>query len=300
MRFLQHLFIVNPAAGKGRALNMIEKIKARFSDIRDQLRIEITNAPGHATAIARQASALNVPIRIYSVGGDGTLNEIINGIQGEHIELGILPCGSGNDAARTIYSFTDPHKLLEILPQSPSYNFDLGKANDKYFINIASVGFDAEVNYMSQYFKRLPFIPGSLAYILGVLTTLLRLKKYRVSIKADTIDPSERDILLCLFANGKYYGGGMKPAPRADMTDGLLDVCAVKGISRFRILRFFPLFKKGNHEAMEEVSLSRVKKAVVESKMPLPVNIDGEVLKESKVTFEILPGRIRMIIPNQA
>lgn len=236
-------------------------------------------------------------MRIYSVGGDGTLNEIINGISGEKVELGILPCGSGNDAVRSIYSVTDPIALLDILPSAASRTLDLGMINGRRFVNIASTGFDAEVARLTCHFKRVPLISGSMAYILGVLTALIRLKKYPVRITIDDSPERSREILLCAFANGKFYGGGMKPAPEADMTDGMLDICEVKGIGRLRILRFFPLFKKGGHVELEEVAIHRCRKIVVEGDAALPINIDGEIINETRVTIEIVPGSIRILIP---
>lgn len=294
---MQHIFIVNPAAGKGKSLEMVQKIKEKFKDSQEPYRIEITEAPGHATSIAQRISEGVAPTRIYSVGGDGTLNEIVNGISGDHVELGILPCGSGNDTIRSIYSVIDPIALLDRLPSAASVKLDLGKINNRYFINIASTGFDAEVVILTRHFKRKPLISGSMAYILGVLTALIRLKKYPVRIKIDDSPERSKSILLCAFANGKYYGGGMKPAPHADMTDGILDVCEVESMHRMKILRFFPIFKKGGHESMKEVVMSRCKKIVIESDAPIPVNIDGEIIKETRVSIEVIPGHIQVIIP---
>lgn len=292
-----HVFIVNPVAGKGKTMNMVNNIEDRFKDSPESFRIEITKAPGHATEIAKQLSAEGIPMRIYSVGGDGTLNEIVNGISGDHIELGILPCGSGNDAVRSIYEVTDPVALLEVLPTASSELFDMGKINNRLFINIASVGFDAEVVILTRHFKRIPLVSGSLAYVLGVLTALIRLKKYPVRIKIDDSPERFKEILLCAFANGKFYGGGMKPAPKADMTDGILDICEVQSLRRMKILKFFPIFKKGAHEKMKEVTMHRCKKITIDSDIPIPFNIDGEVITETRASIEIIPGSIRVIIP---
>lgn len=292
-----HVFIVNPTAGKGKSLSMISHIEERFRDFPEPYHIEITRYPGHATAIARSLSADGVPMRVYSVGGDGTLNEIINGLSGDHMELGIIPCGSGNDAIRSLYDITDPLVLLKILPAASSTLLDMGRINGRYFINIASIGFDAEVVIFSRKFKRIPLVSGPMAYVLGVLAAVIGLKKHRVRIAVDGAPERSNELLLCAFANGKYYGGGMKPAPDADMTDGLLDICEVESPGRLRLLKFFPAFMKGEHTGLKEVSMHRCKRIEITSRRPMPINIDGETTKETRVTVEIVPGSLRVLIP---
>lgn len=295
---LHHVFIINPIAGKGRAVQMIEEIKSRFKDFIQSFEIAVTESPGHATEIARKAALAGEVVRIYSVGGDGTLNEIVNGISGfPNVELGIIPCGSGNDVARYLYPVTDPIKLIKVLPVATSKTIDLGKLNGNYFFNIASIGFDAEVVRNSRYFKRFPLISGSMSYILGVLVTLINCKKYKLKITLDNTTPIEKEFLLTIFANGSYYGGGMLAAPSAKMDDGIFDFYLVESLPRRRILRFFPLFQKGRHENMEEVSVSRGTRATVESAAPFPVNIDGEISLETHVSIELFPKHIKVLIP---
>ncbi len=292
-----HVFIVNPTAGKGNALQLIGKIKKRFENFSQPYEIKITQAPGHATILANESIATDQPIRIYSVGGDGTLNEIVNGIAGSKAELGIIPCGSGNDTVRSLYSIVDPIELIELLPVSPSALIDLGKFNDSYFINIASIGFDAEVVLKSRIFRRFPLISGSMAYILGVLTAVLRMKKYKLRIKINGSEIIEKDMLLSIFANGAFYGGGMLPAPEAKMNDGLLDFCFVDKVTRLKILKFFPSFMKGQHTNMQEVYMTKGYSAVVESDKPFPFNIDGEVFTGRRAAIELIPDSLNVLIP---
>ncbi len=294
---MHHVFIVNPTAGKGKALQMVEKIVARFKNFAHTFEIKITEAPGHAQILAKEAISTYDEVRLYSVGGDGTLNEVLNGMAGSQTELGIIPCGSGNDTVRSLYTITDPVKLIELLPLSPSVMIDLGKLNDKYFLNIASIGFDAEVVLKGQIFKRYPFISGSMSYILGVLTCLIRLKKYKLRFIMGDAPSFEKEVLLSIFANGSHYGGGMKAAPRAEINDGLLDFYLVDAMSRLRILKFFPVFQKGRHESLKEVTLARGTKLLIESQLPVPVNIDGEISKETRIAIDLLPGSLKVIIP---
>lgn len=295
---MHHVFIINPIAGKGRAVQMIGAIKSRFKDFIQSYEISITEAPEHATEIAKKAASGGEAVRIYSVGGDGTLNEIVNGIAGfPNVELGIIPCGSGNDVARYLYPVIDPLKLIRVLPASTSRTIDLGRLNKKYFLNIASIGFDAEVVLNRRYFKRFPLVSGSMSYILAVLATLIKCKKYNLKITLDNKSPIEKEFLLTIFANGSYYGGGMLAAPSAKMDDGIFDFYLVESLTRRRILRFFPLFMKGKHENMEEVELSRGTKAIVESENPFPVNIDGEISLETRISIDLIPQYIKVLIP---
>lgn len=294
---LQHVFIVNPAAGKGRALKMIAHIEKTFEELGEKPVLEVTDKPGHATLLAKKHSESLQPARLYAVGGDGTLNEVLNGITGDHVELGIIPCGSGNDTVRSLYSVLDPFTLIEKLPLAQSRNFDMGMMNDRTFLNIGSIGFDAEVAYLTRHFKRIPLVSGSLAYVLGILAALIRLRHYNVTLSLDGQEAKTADVLLCAFANGRFYGSGMMPAPHADLEDGLLDLCQVERMGRLKILRFFPAFKKGQHESMKEVSFHRFQTLTLESQIPIPVNFDGEVIKEARVTIKVLPGHIRILIP---
>lgn len=294
---MEHLFIVNPAAGKGSATAMAEHIRQRFEGTSLNWRIVKTWGPGHATILAREAVANQPDIHIYSVGGDGTLNEIVNGLAGTDAPLGILPCGTGNDAIRSLTDVHDPILLLEGLVDARVEKTDLGRLNDRWFLNIASIGFDAEVVSRTNRYKKLPLIPGSLAYVMGVLTALVQRNLHEVTLSIDDKEPEKIILLLAAFANGRFYGGGMQPAPSANMTDGLLSGCRVTPLSRKRILRFFPLFMKGAHGNMKEVTLDTFRTLVLDSEHPLPVNIDGELSMENHVEVTIHPGAIRLKHP---
>lgn len=297
---MHHIFIVNPTAGKGRALKMVEKIKAFFKDFDESYEIKLTEMPGHAKQLAKEATMKHETLRLYSVGGDGTLNEIVNGMIGSSAELGIIPCGTGNDTVRSVYSVTDPSKLIEILPSSASKLIDSGKVNEKYFINTASVGFDADVASKSNFFKRIPFIPGSIAYIMALFWALIKLGKYSYSVKIksnETILHLKKEFLMTILANGSFYGGGMKPAPKAKIDDGVLDFCLVDKISRLKIFKLFPAFKEGLHESMKEVTMERGTSGSIESQIPFTFGVDGEVDTATKIEFELLPNSLRIIVP---
>ena len=292
---MKHVFIINPAAGKGKALELIPVIRDYFKGKPEKYIIKITEYPGHATKIAREYAA-NETNRIYSIGGDGTVNEIVNGIAGTKAALGVIPAGSGNDFIRSIHGEYQGKEIVTDTIRGQERSIDLARANGKYFINISSIGFDADVVSNAQKFKRLPYIPGSMAYLFSLIYTIFKNKTCEVKV---TIDDKEINIkiLLAAVANGRFYGGGMLPAPDAALDDGLLDICLVREVNRLKILTLFPKYMKGEHGEIEYVSFKRAKKIKIQSKDTIALNIDGEVLTEKEIEFEILKGAINVIYP---
>ncbi len=291
---MKHLFIVNPEAGKGKGSRYIEEIKDLFKSRNDEYIIEITEFPGHATHIAKRYSEVRDLI-IYSVGGDGTLNEVLNGIDVNSNSLGIIPAGSGNDFFRSISGISEKNILARTINGKEQY-FDLGTVNDIFFLNVASVGIDAEVVQNSEKFKKIPFIPGLFAYIMGIFFTVFKFRSSNLKINIDGNEFLRRTLLLAV-ANGKYYGGGMKLAPRADLQDGYFDIYHVDNLSPLKILLLFPKLIKGTHENLKEVSYFKGKNVRILSDNDISLNIDGEILKTSKINFEIIPKAVKIIVP---
>lgn len=295
---MTHLFIINPAAGKGRTKRLIPLIQKIFEEKDEPFKIEVTKYSGHATEIAKRYSSEDA-YRIYSVGGDGTLNEVLNGIINSSSSLAVIPSGSGNDFFKSIYEFSKQDKLESILKRTIEGKekfIDLGEINGRYFINIASVGFDAEVAYSSIKLKRFPFINGTIAYIMGILITLLKYKSYDLSIEIDD-KKYELNSLLVAVANGKYYGGGINVTPKAKLDDGRLEVCMIERVGRFKILRLFPKVIKGEHESIKEVSFKSGKKVSVICKKTMAFNIDGEIVRGKQADFNIIEKGIKVVIP---
>ena len=216
---MKHLFIINPKAGKGKTLDIIPEIKEIFKDTNEEFTIEITRRPGHATELVRNyVSKENY--RVYSVGGDGTLNEVLNGMVNNESCLGVIPGGSGNDFIKSICEEKLPNNILRDTIKGKTKVMDLAKIDDRYFINISSVGIDAEVTSNAKDLKRYPLISGKIAYMLSVFITIFKYKSQDIQLIIDGIEITLKSTLLAM-ANGKYYGGGMKVAPYADLQDGL-------------------------------------------------------------------------------
>ena len=294
----RHLFIINPTAGKGKTLEFIPEIKELFKELQEDYRIEITNYAGHATEIVRNYVDKG-EYRIYSVGGDGTLNEVLNGMMGSNSTLAVIPGGSGNDFFRSINSNHQLQNLLYKTVKGEGKWMDVGKVNEQYFLNISSVGFDAETAFHTRIVKKIPFIKGSTAYYIGILLTIFKNKKYQVEISCNGRKEFSGEVLLTAIANGRFYGGGIQPAPDAKLDDGKLDMCIVKGLGRFRILSLLPLYQKGKHTNMKEVIISQGDKIEIYCNNEIPLNIDGEVSLVKEALFGIFPESIKIVVPNE-
>lgn len=275
---MKHYFIINPNAGRGKALEIKTKIEQYFSG-RSDYQICLTTRAKEATELARKY-AFEGSNRIYAVGGDGTLNEVLNGVVNSPSSLGLIPAGTGNDFAK--YAFNDQPKTIQEIIEAPIQSIDVGECNGQYFINIASIGIDADVCFQVEAFKKKRWIPDHLKYMTTVLFVLKNFKGHRVMV-----DGQEKDITLIAFANGKYYGGGVKIAPNAHVNDGLFDVCVAKKVSKYSITQLLPKMKNAGHVNHPAVSFYQTNETIVESDIEMIVQLDGELLFTNKACFKL-------------
>lgn len=294
---MRHVFIVNPASGKGKAKDLIPVISRICIEESVNYIIEITKYPGHATEIAKSYS-LEGDIRFYAVGGDGTLNEVLNGMIHSSCSLAAIPSGSGNDFIKTVYTDMDIDVLIKVLINGETRPINVGKTNDKYFINISSVGIDAEIAHNARMFKKNPLIPSKLSYLFSIFFTLIKFSSYYTEIYIDDFYIKNVFSLIAL-GNGKYYGGGMKVLPEASPFNSQFSICVVKHMSKLDILEFFPTLIKGNHESLKDyVNFYKGSYIKIHSKKIMKVNIDGEIFEDTTVRFEMLPRAVDFVFPN--
>lgn len=290
----RYLFIINPIAGSGKAKGYEAYIEEYMHNTNIDYKVIFTTRPKEATEMV-----INNPeyLTCIAVGGDGTVGEIANGIlkRGYGV-LGIIPAGTGNDLSKSLLISEDIGEAFKKIIDRKIKEIDLGRVDDIYFFNIASLGFDAEVVRHTDKIKRV--IKGKTAYILGVLTSLLVYKSRNMNIEVDGEKILRRATLVAI-GNGAYYGGGMKILPMAKLDDGELDVCIVKDVSNLKILFLFPSIFKGQHIKYKKyVEFYRGKeiKAKVEGEMYL--NIDGEIspVKNRSIDFYIGVEKLNVII----
>lgn len=292
---MKHIFILNPVAGKGKTLKLVPDIHDYFRGRDEEYIIETTEYPGHATEIAAGYSSCE-DCRIYSIGGDGTLNEVLNGMAESGSSLAAIPGGSGNDFIKSIIGSHHLKDIIKNVIGGKERLIDLAKVNDKYYINITSLGFDAQVVLKTLNYKKLPLISGKMAYMLGILTSIIKCESHDMEIVIDG-RPHKTKTLLVAVGNGKYYGGGMLALPKADINDGLLEICLVEEMKRLRILHLFPRYMKGLHETIPGVHFYRAKNVEIIPDKPVPMNLDGEVLLAGKAVFTIIKNGLRFVSP---
>ena len=243
---MKHIFIVNPAAGKSdRTAEYREMIDAAFAPRGLSYELLVSGAPGECRTLARQAAQSGEEVRLYACGGDGTLNEVINGVVGyDNAAVTHFPGGSGND---TIKIFDDPAAFtsIERLLDAEEARFDLIRCNDSYALNVLSIGFDARVGTDIARFKRLPLVSGKGAYILSIFSNMLHglTADYTVTLDSGKVF-SGRKTMICV-CNGRWYGGGFNPVPEAEPDDGLLDVLVVEKVNLLQVATVVGHYQKG-------------------------------------------------------
>lgn len=267
---MKRLFIVNPKAGNGRPLEAAKQIE-QF-DL-DDFKIVYSDDPIKSGKIVSNYS--NKGYCIYSVGGDGTLNNIINNMNYSVSSLGIIPCGSGNDFVRSINEKTK--------------TIDLGFVNEKKFLNVASIGIDAEIADCANNLK-INKKASSTAYVRGIIKTI---PKYES--KTVYIDDFEENITLLAVCNGKFYGNGIKIAPDAEINDGIFNIYEVSRMNKFKMIYTFIKLIGGKHEQIEEVHKKITTGLDVKSTIPLVCNVDGEIFKSDKFNFLLQPNAIKLV-----
>ena len=292
------LFIVNATAGRGKTGRKVNKLMHSLNEHNIDFEIELTKAPMHATDLAFDA-VKNGFQKIVAVGGDGTLNEVINGIMKsgspESVHLGLIPEGGGNDFARNFKLSNNIDKTIEMLKKEKTINIDVGKIEDKYFVNALGIGFDARVAQISSKIKYLNGLPR---YLVAVLHALINMKKFSARIELDNCK-IEKPFLLLSIGNGLSTGGGFLLTPQARVNDGLLDICFIEKVSRKRLLRLLPHAINGQHLKEPEVIIHQSRKIKISSDQVLPIYFDGELptLKDPhNIEIELLPARISFII----
>lgn len=299
---MRHVFILNPVAGKThRAMKLREEITAYFAANSDEpYELQITNGVGDATRIAARACACGEPVRLYACGGDGTLQEVANGIpDGSPAELTVIPCGSGNDYVR-IFGGREPFFDLPDLVNGVPITVDAVESSGRRSLNIASIGMDAKVCAKMNKFKNWPAVSGSMAYKLAILDVFCHPIGDEMHICIESEDgPVERRgrYFMALAANGQYYGGGFRGAPQAVENDGVLDFVLVRKIGRLRIPHFLSKYKNGDYADLPYCEHIRGTRMTVVSERPTYCNMDGECTCDSRMTFSLLPGAYRFVIP---
>ena len=294
------LVIVNPAARHGVTADLVPVVTGLLDSQADYT-LSLTEHPGHATELAREAHGYDV---VVAAGGDGTVHEVLNGLMqlpaGERPALALLPTGSGNDYRRTLGVSTDLPTAVRQLLGGVRARMDLGVVNGVYFANSVAVGLDARVTAKAVELKRTTGWSGLMLYLRALLIVLFRqFHTHDVMLSIDGAEPVRRDLLLVAATNGPTYGGGFKITPQATPDDGLLDMCIIGRVSLVGALIRLPFVVVGHHGWMRPVTLERHRSVRIESDLPIEGQVDGEVTLASTYAIEVLPNALDVIVPGR-
>ena len=276
-------FIANPTAGRGRTRALVESYAGALSGEAELL---WTQGPGHAAELARSAATRSRVVCV--VGGDGTVSEVVNGLMPNPVPMVVIPTGSGNDFASLVDCPRNPRELARVLEEGSGVRFDVIDCGGRYCANSVGIGFEALVTYHSLSIRRLRGLP---LYLLAVFKALRTPGSIHYRIEVDGREAAAGEYLLISVGNGPRAGGGFYLNPGATPTDGMIDVCAARRMSRARLLAILPRALRGGHVTQAGIELYRGTAISISSDTPFPIHIDGEYLgrRETPLHLRIIP-----------
>lgn len=268
---IQNIFIINSQANR----NKIRDFGDFLSTIPEEEKLKnlvlYTVGRNDAKRLAKEYSNIYDNVIIYSVGGDGTLNEVINGIN-PNCKLAIIPLGTGNDFYRVYKEIEGTQKI------------DLGIVNNKKFINIASIGLDAEVANKANYYKCKGKFKN-FEYYAGIIDSLIKNPNYNTSLG---------NITLLAVCNGKYYGNNVPINPNYNLSDGEFEVYKASKLKRLEFLKLFLKIYQGNHFDNDLVDYFKADNLQVTSRKPIVCNVDGEIIYSNEFNFNVIKDGITL------
>lgn len=303
---MKHCFVVNAHAGKG---NKVDDLIRSINEICEKREVSyevyLTQSVGDAERYIKETCCKyansDEVCRFYACGGDGTINECVNGVaEFEQHELSVIPIGTGNDFVR---NFGDSAAFFNIADQldAVATKCDVIKYNGRYCINVANIGLDCEVVTRTDKIKKNPLIPSKLAYICGLVGEFIKKSGIEFRCVIDGVEHETRRLLLALFANGGFYGGGFHAAPLAELKDGLMDVCFINNVSRLTFLGLVGKYKKGTHLSIknrdEIFEYRKCRRIEIFFNKKERVCVDGEIQEYEALDLEVIRDKINFAAP---
>lgn len=286
--------IVNPAAGHGRGARVARTLARTFEAAGTILEIAVTPAPGEAARLAA-AAVDEGHTTIIAVGGDGTANEVANGMIGSGAALALYPIGKGNDLARSL-GYPRGRRLKRVpawlAADARRRTIDVGEINGRLFLNATGVGIDGHVAERIRASERV--VGQRLAYLVGSLVSIATYRPQPMEVRIDD-ETSIGRFLTVISSNGTYFGGGMKPAPRAQLDDGELDVTVGGDLSRAASILALLRLYFGRHENGTTIVTRRARSVEIDLERELPIQLDGEVMHAEHVSVRVRPRALDVL-----
>lgn len=296
MTKLQQLAVVfNPWANRGRAAHLADAIRWSLRAAGFAPELFYTTGPGEATTLVQRLAHQDRWAAVVAAGGDGTINEVVNGLWGCSLPLGVIPIGTGNDFVKMLgLRANDLPGAVARIASGQMRTIDVGTANGRVFVNGVGVGIDAQIAIEAQRIKRLN---GMMVYVAALLRTIVvfRPPQMRISVAGDELEGRH---LMVTIGNGRCHGGGFWITPAAEIDDGLFDLCVVQAMSTLAMLRHFPKVMRGTHTRLREVSITRTRQVHISASVGVPVHLDGEILGAAmqELNIELHRDALRVLV----
>lgn len=278
---MKYIFVINSFTLKDEINEVIHRIKDFCVKNNMEFEVEINNEDNSTEDIVKKYKKCGYTI--VAVGGDGMINRVLNTLVGTNNTLGFIPCGTGNDFYRSV-SKEMKNEIEEC---------DVIKINDRYFINVACFGIDADVANNKGLIKS-KIIPKSQRYNVSVINSFLKYEPRHFILKINN-EEIEGDFATVAVCNGGYYGSGYNISPNFKLNNGLIDVYAVEDDNKFNIMKMILSMKKGKHEKYKKVHKFQTNRLTIISNKEINSNIDGEELESKKFNIEV-KGKIKIYI----
>jgi YegS/Rv2252/BmrU family lipid kinase len=284
--------IVNPVAGGGRPARALPGVQAELRALGLEQRFEYTKSLSHAGELALEAAAAGEVAVAF--GGDGLIGAVAGALKQSEGVVGVLPGGRGNDLCRVLGIPLKPVAACSVLASGVLRSLDLGDAGGRTFLGIASCGFDSVVNRIA---NETTFVRGSPVYAYALLRALPGWRAAGFEVTLDGGEVRRFTGFSVAAANSRQFGGGMRLAPNASLTDGVLDVVIIEDMPKTRFLRLAPTVFTGRHLRYDGVDVVRGREVHISATESFTLYADGEAIAELPVTIRVLPGAVRMIVP---
>lgn len=297
---MKHLFIVNPAARQGgRTTFVTTHIDQTMERLGLDYEIYITKAPMDAVEKIRQEAASCDDLRVYACGGDGTINECAGACaRRSNVAMACFPCGTGNDFVKLFGDEREKFKNIAALVDGEVSPMDIIRVNDRYALNITSVGLDSRVGVGVHEFDKLPVIGnGKNAYIVSALVNFCRkvTDNLTVTVNGEVYQGEMTAVCVC---NGTWYGGSFHPVPEARPDDGILDVLIIRGLKRVQLPMLFLKYGAGRYRELSKyITHIQTDALRIQAEEPFVVNLDGEGMTTKEANIELIPGGLRFLHP---
>lgn len=287
--------ICNPIAGKGRVSRFRRAVEASILEKGAPFRFYETDGPGDALRTARRLTGDGSgDIDIVAMGGDGTLNEVLNGLEDpSRVRLGLIPCGSGNDFAAVAGIPVTPEGALDVLLNGEARYTDFLECGGVRGINAIGTGIDVEI---LRRYNRMKLLKGPAAYLASLILTLRDYRAKRFTEVAGERRQPHNALIACV-GNGRHIGGGITVCPEAVIDDGLMDIVIVDDIPRHRIPGAFVRLMKGQILNLPTTDFRRDSRLRLESREPIPIQIDGEIYENLPFDVRVVSGVLRVYRP---